>query len=221
MLSNVLKELNVSHSVMSCLGPNCQYQEVHGTASEQPAWPVVLQSVNELNRVQDRVPYDRIIAFVYDSRAVIANSNLTIWSPCLDMYTELQTILLQEDPEPFQLKIEEPNAMGYVLIASKPSVLSELQSTWCKINPYSLRKKIQEAVIRYLCSDMSRFAMKRVLSASQHGDTLAVMLMSDQAVALRNAVSAARLASSEEAAKKFNIDPFDINFLLSSWRKCK
>lgn len=220
LLSNVLTQLNVSHSVMACVGPKCQYREIYGTADEQPAWPVIMQNINELNRVEENVPYDRIIAFVFDSKAAIMNSNLTVWSPCIDMYTELQTLLLQEDPEPFKLQLQELSAMDYVKIASKPSVLSEIQSAWCRVNPYSLRKRIQEAIVRYLCSDLSKTALLRELQLTPHGAALAKLVtQTEESKVLKSAVAAARLGTSDEAASKFDIDPFDINFLLSSLKK--
>ena len=220
MLSFVLKSLNVSHSVMACTGPNCKYREIYGTANEQPAWPVVMQSISELNRVEQHVPYDRIIAFVFDSRAQIMNSNLTVWSPCIDMYNELQTILLQEDPVPFELKLNELSAMDYVKIASKPSVLSEIQTLWCKVNPYSLRKTIQEFVIRYLCSDIGETSMRRELNHSVHGADI-YRLVTGGGGQLKQAVAAVRTGAADvdEAAAKFNIDPFDIRFLLNSLKK--
>jgi len=220
VLSNVLSQLNVSHSVMACAGPNCQYRELHGTGGEQPAWPVVMQNINELNRVHDYVERDRIIAFVFDSKAAITNSNLTIWSPCIDMYTELQTLLLQEDKEPFKLELRELSALDYVKIASKPSVLSELQSAWCKVNPYSLRKKVQEVIVLYLCADLSKTTMRRTLEFTIHGKLIEDLLAKDGQT-LKSAVSMARLKSVDEAATHYDIDPFDINYLLSSRKKYK
>lgn len=220
MLSQAMQRMNVSHSILSCSGPVCQYREVFGTFDHQECWPVIVHSISDIDRVVDRVNHDRIVVFVFDAKSKIQNSNLPTWSPGLDVQSEISKRLNPKSQKPFVLEMKELSAMEYIGIASKTSILSELQSTWCRVNPYSLRKKVQEAVVRYLCNDLSRAALQRTLRLTHHGTAL-LQLLKGPALPLKDAVALAKTTGSEEAAKKFDIDPFDINFLLSSWEKYK
>ncbi len=220
MLSQALRGMNVSHSIMSCNGPVCQYREVLGTFDAPECWPVIAESLQDLSKIGQRVDHQRIVAFVFDAKPKLQSTNLTIWSPGLDVQKELGKRLNPKGKKPFDLQMKELSAMDYVGIASKTSVLAELQSTWCRINPYSLRKKVQEAVVCYMCGDLSKAAVHRILRLTHHGNTIA-QLLKGPAAPLREAVAATKTESVDVVAARYDIDPFDINFLLSSRQKYK
>lgn len=222
ILSSALCLLRVSHSIIRGVGPNVDIMTVDGLSAVQPAWPVIMHSTSDFNHLK-HLKKSHIIAFVFDSRASVMSSNLTVWSPCLDMVAELPNILVQRDKEPFKLEVREYSAMDYIQIASRPSTLSELHSTWCKINPYQLRKEIEAAIVRYLGCDLSFKVLQKKLQSTLRGDELIRLLKTDGCKQLRYGIAEAlkKNASVERIADQLGLDSFDISFVLTSLEKIK
>ncbi len=170
-VSEVLLRLNMSHTMAWRDGfRNCA-THVYGTAKEQPIWPVVVDSLKTLTKM---TLSGRYLYLVVDSRAEVSNTNLSNWmwpeKRTHETFTEnLTSVLIASHKSAgcsWVLKVDEPSLMDYVNTAVKPSQLTEFQTLTCKINPYSLRKEVQDLCIMYMVGSAKDKALKAKLGSN-------------------------------------------------------
>jgi hypothetical protein len=215
-LSQALRRLNISHSVVG-QAPDRRVNvlRVDGLATEQPAWPVIYHSVADCRRFI--LPEQRQVHLVCDSSAVLSMTNLSTWLWTSNIERDLKKILVKRDIVPFVLQVQEKSYMDFVDVASKPSFLRLLQTAFYKIVPYADQKAIRIASLSYLGGGITKKALERVLSITLKSEKVRELLASDTAQNLMSAAALARQTGDIEAsAEQFNIDAFEVRYILST-----
>lgn len=225
-VSNVLKQLRVSHTYV---GLNTKTKrtaiiEVPGNNGEQPAWPVVIDRVSAIKRVQ--TPRQRLIYLITDSRAALSVTNAShgLWPEQREnlSFDKMLRLVLQSTTarsEPFAFKKAEPSIADYVNAATKPSFLNHIQTAIYKIQPYPMRKEVQAMCIAYLAGGVSHAILRRKLKSSFKLDELAALMLADKAKSLRDAVSLLKGAPVDQVAKKTGFEPFELNYVANSYAR--
>lgn len=220
-VSEALRKLNMSHTFVGGFG-RTTHATVDGLCAEQPVWPVIIDRVRNIPKVA--IPYDRVVYFVCDARSQLAMSNLSkqLWpdTRVLDLHLAIGVAMVdatQNPGEPWELKVNEPTLDEYVRQAAQPSFMNFLQARACKINPYSLRKEMQKMAVAYLAGGISLLALRRAYRGNSKLADLLTLMESDDALRLRNAVQAARTVGVEAAAQEFNLEQFELNYVLKSY----
>lgn len=189
--------------------------------AEQRQWPVIVDSLETFARLQDHEPKENMIVFVFCSKAELMQTNLTPFAPSQANLTEsLKYALTNLDQDPFVFERYAPTLIQYVNHASKPSALSDLTTIIFRISPYAFRKEVQAAVPQYLAGRMTDNALNKMLTKTLRGDEIRAMLDTEECKALKAAVSEVLSGANPDlVGPKFNIDPFDINYVLHSIKK--
>ena len=219
-ISEILRDLNVSHTLEG--GLRHLTRQVYGSGIEQPAWPIVVDRVRAIPKIQTNI--DRQILFICDCRAALLNTNTyrDLWpeNRGSDIVVKFQNVLTRAvRATGWTLAISEPTTMEYVESATKPSYLNLAQSLLYKITPYSLRKEVQQLMVSYLAGIASYTALHKRLKSSLKLQALHELLSLPKAKELREAVLLLNMYSAEEVAKKTGFETFEILYLYSSSQK--
>ncbi|QDH83406.1 hypothetical protein [Achromobacter phage Motura] len=218
VLSNALRSLGVSHSVIDTEQKIPVERRYDGLCAVQPAWPVIVDSITKVSKLSI-IPDDPKILFVFDSRAALLQTNL---KPLVlnDLMPDVQRALHINGSHEFKLVKREPSLLEFIDMATKPSVLRTLQTAWCKINPYAYRKEVQEAIILYIEGSRSFKATKAVLEKNLRAEAMLPTLKSDECAALIEAVRLYKAgANLDQICEHFNMESFDITYIVSARKK--
>lgn len=224
-LSMVLRDLHMSHSLVGGR-PRTLFRTVNGLCSQQPVWPIVIDGVKTIHKVQSK--RSRLVYFVCDSRAALASTNVSqrMWpdhrsGTLTDAVVSSLMLAAQwgSTNTPWALKRKDLTIAEYVDIATKPSFLNDIQTALYKITPYGLRKEVQEQIIDYLAGHMAYTALNRKLKSSLKLETLQYLLSMDKAKAFRDAVLALRNSTIDEVAKAHGFETFELLYISSSYAK--
>lgn len=216
-LSAALTNIGVSHVVVdSSLQARPTVKDV---AKRQPAWPVVVPSVQALKRHWLR--YENQVLYVCGSMAELQTTNLRViknWRENLKQSLTYSTLSpLRND---WVLEIKEPTMADFVSVATKPSFLNHVQAEIYKLTPYDLRKTVQAMTISYLAGVENFGKLKLKLASSYKLDGLKTLLADPTCQVLREAVAEyRRVGNEEEVAKAFGVEPFEIMYLFKSSAK--
>lgn len=221
-ISLTLKRLHMSHTV---LGWKSQQLEVDGLTREQPVWPVVIDGIKNVNRVQ--TPHDRCVYFVCDGRAALNYANLSraLWPENRPhaLVESIKQSLIQATTNPIDWKLEvnEPNIVEYVKVAVKPSFINHIQAIVQKITPYAKSKETRLVCIAYLAGGVGIQALRRYLKSSLKFSDLLVLMDSDAALNMRNAVAALKTKSIETVTEEFGVESFELMYIVKSYHQHK
>jgi hypothetical protein len=224
-VSEILKSLSMSHSFVGGHGKT-ERLTVDGLCTEQPVWPVIIDRVKAVSKVHTE--YNRLVYFVCDARAPLAICNLSqaLWPEHrndMDLEFAIRNALERSNEldHDWQLRVSEPTLDEYVNIASKPSFLNGVQGTIYRITPYALRKEVQKLCIAYLAGAVSLTAVKRKLKSSYKLADLLVLMDSDKARNLKDAVAATRYKTVEVVAKEYSVETFEVLYCIRSYEQNK
>jgi hypothetical protein len=220
-ISLVLRRLNMSHTVVGTSQMRHFQYDIDGLSREQPVWPVVVDKVRNINRVQqDR---ERLVYFVSDGRAALdfTNLNRELWpeNRSVDLIESIRNSLVATGDilEPWKLTVNEPHISDYVRAAVKPSFLNKIQSIIQKITPYAKSKETRSLCVAYLAGGIGIQVLRRYLKASLKLAPLLEQMDSDAALNLRNAVLALKTRPLEIVAAEFGVENFEIRYIVKSY----
>ena len=186
-VSETLAQLRVGHTLVN---DTLRAKGIeHHFSTRQPAWPIVLPTIQALGRYQCNRG-DQIL-LICDSLALLSTCNVGILKP-EDMETSLRKALNYAVANPmlnWKLTRIEPTIGDYVANATTPSYLNLIQAEFYKITPYDLRKEIQALVIGCLAGIESRSKLFAKLSTSYKLDNLKTLVKDPKFGALKDAVS--------------------------------
>lgn len=224
-LSIALRELNISHNVIEFNEDSTNGKSKHrykniNLGFPQPAMPFLLSTIADIPKLY-KIEYP-CIAFIAASQHEISISNVRLLERTENLIYDVKYALIEslKGTKDFILEYNEPSLMDYVKVASKPSILNQIQNAWYKVNPYSDRKIVQNTVIQYLSGIITLTRAKSVLSKTLKMQSIADMLATQEATNLKLATMEAKHKGGiAEIAESYNLDPFDINYLLASRNK--
>ena len=213
-LSAALTQLRISHVAID--NSLRAVPSVKDVAIKQPAWPVVMPSLQAFKRY--RLDYPRQIVLVCGSLAELRATNLKVVRDWQDnLPTALKHALVDVFDPDWQLVINEMAVEAYVDIATKPSFLNHVQAELYKLTPYDLRKEVQALVIAYLAGIESKAKLQKKLASSYKLDRLKALMSDPKCQVLRNAVAEYRKIEDEAVvAKVFGVETFEIMYLVKS-----
>lgn len=219
-VSEALHELNMSHSIAGSI--RSQRITYDGLSTQQPVWPVIVDSIESMLKV--RTKRDRLVYFICDSRAALATTNIyrNLWpeNRAGDLRTGIKNALVtSRNLNQWTLTRDETTITDYVNIATKPSILNDIQSAFYKINPYSLRRETQLLCIGYLSGYASFTEMKRNLTSNFKLERIYKLMVDERAKALRQATMMLSSMKVEEAAKLTGFDTFELLYISKSSAK--
>jgi hypothetical protein len=228
-VSQVLRRLRVSHTVLGGQPKPIQY-DVDGLSHEQPVWPVIVDKVKNIARLQNaRSPS---VLFVCDGLAALNFTNIS-----KDLWAENRTSTLEEsvraalirtilprgrvlDNVPsWKLAVVEPAIADYVRAAVKPSFLNCIQALFHKITPYAKSKETRTLCIAYLAGGIGIAALRRYLKTSLKFADLLVLMDSAAALNLRAAVAALKSKPIETVAQEFGVETFELLYIVKSYQQ--
>lgn len=200
-VSNALSGLNVSHTVR--ISSTLAHEKIN-LGFPQP------RAVHVTDRVKDLVVGS--VNFISGSYAELSSTNIPRF-PEPGQY-ELPTALkmmLESTRGSFILRVNSLSALDYVAMVSRPSLLNSIQTLIYKIQPYSLRKDVQDLVLRYFTGQISKTSTKNFLKNSLR--TTGLIPLIEGGDALRDAVMRAKHEDVEVVAAETGIAVFDLTYL--------
>ena len=168
-VTQILRGLNMSHTAVGGLAKPYQ-MDIDGLSHEQPIWPVVIERIKNVPRVQN--PRERCVYFVCDSRAALNYTNLSqaLWpeNRVVDLRDSIKQALIHSANEyaEWRLQVNEPHIAEYVKVAVKPSFINHIQAIVQKITPYAKSKETRLVCITYLAGGIGILALRRYLKSS-------------------------------------------------------
>lgn len=220
-VSQTLTQLGISHIVID--GSLRALPKVKDVAKAQPAWPVVLPSLQAFRRFKLATP--RQVVYVCDSQAALTATNLRILRPTnwvQTMQKSLQHAVVHMFMPDWHLVETEKTIQEHVDTASNPSFLHGILSEVYKLTPYDLRKSVNELIIAYLVGIESKSRLKLKLDSSHKLDKIKDLMSDPTCAQLKQAVAEyQRTGQSEEAALAHGVQSFDIMYLVKSSAKKK
>jgi hypothetical protein len=224
-ISLVLRKLNMSHTVVGSSQMRHYQYDIDGLSMEQPVWPVIVDKVRNIQRVQqDR---ERLVYFVSDGRAALdfTNLNRELWpeNRAVDLVESVRSSLLATCSivQPWTLAVNEPHISDYVRAAVKPSFLNKIQSLFHKITPYAKSKETRNLCVAYLAGGIGIQVLRRYLKASLKLAPILEQMDSPAALNLRNAVLALKTKPLETVAEEFGVEHFEMLYVVKSYLQHK
>lgn len=186
----------------------------------QPALPLLIPSLDTylvLVKNTRKLPeLDKpLIAFVFAPVSVLRCTNLnqlcltTEWSVKRALISAVNKI--QPAPTP---RVEIPTVEQFIRKETKPSLMHDFQTAIYKVKP-GFRSEARKLVIQFFRGECSGAKLKKFLASDQSLDVILSLLQNPKAKDLAQAIFEARSTSVSAAAKKYNLDVFDINYLLN------
>jgi hypothetical protein len=225
-LSDVLRDLNLSHTCVWRSGLRCAAYDVDGLCKEQPAWPIIFDSIRSLSKLEHAIPNPpkRSIIFVADARAALSNTNIAadLWPENrrgpfnLCLTTWLRKV--HKDNESWKLEMRNPSIMDYVNTAVNPSILNDLQSAFYRISNYAARKEIQKLCISWLSGTTSWSKIDKVLKSNIRYEKVYALMQSPLAAKLKEAVHQLKTGAepADKVAKQTGFEPFELLYIVRS-----
>lgn len=170
---------------------------------------LTLSEFNRLRKVLDRSRY-RILVLLQEVRIGLDLSRYRI-----ETWHELRDLMLdRENTPPVHLPPSPlPREHGaYTEVANRSmgnSILNQTQTLLYRI-PKNLRAEVQKDVYGYLAGTA------RHINRAGEYSSLLILLASEHMQKLRSATIEAREIGAQDAAIKYGVDKFDINYLLST-----
>jgi hypothetical protein len=225
-MSEQLRALNLSHTYLARAGFRLMQYNIDGLCKEQPVWPIVVDSIRTLSKLDQwlQAPPARAVVFVADARAALTNTNIShaLWPENRQggfqkaLKSELK--LAHRAGASWQLEITNPSIMDYVNTAVKPSILNDLQSAFYKISNYTARKEIQKLCIGWFAGQVSTARIHKALKSNIRYERIHELMQSPLALALQLAVKEL-IATGEDAAviaKRTGFESFELMYLKRS-----
>jgi hypothetical protein len=211
-ISLELKRLKVSHSikVRSSIPNRVCSEKLVNCKVPQPSWVHLTDSTDYLR--------NDAINFISASFSELALTTISKLPP-RDSLSESLTESLTVDFLAYIPEKQVLSPMDYVNIVAKPSLLNAIQTTVYKINPYQLRKDIQEMVLQFLNSQLSVGQMKATLKANLKLEPLIPMLI--EAIPLREAVARLKTEPVETVALETGFPSFELMYVQKVRKKDK
>jgi hypothetical protein len=214
----------MSHTVLGGQPKPIQY-DVDGLTLEQPIWPVVVDKVKNISRLQNA--RERCVLFVCDGLAALnfTNMNKDLWvenrighlDECLA--GALVRSGTRDTSHSWELTVCEPAIADYVRAAVKPSFLNRIQALFHKITPYAKSKETRTLCIAYLAGGIGIAALRRYLKTSLKFADLLVLMDSAAALNLRAAVAALKSKPLEAVAQEFGVETFELLYIVKSYQQ--
>lgn len=206
-ISNALQLARVGHyAVMP--RPRTQIKKI-GRGGE----PVIIPGLKYWNRYQ---PQGRQILLISDSRAALSTTNVPLSS-----LADISQIAEDQSRTAWALFQNEPTVASYVDIATKPSVLNNIQTLIYLITPYDLRKEVQGLVISYLAGATSKRILMDKLNSNYKLERIKNLITTERCRELRLAVAMLRHSGAEEVAALTGFQQFELLYLSKSASKNK
>jgi hypothetical protein len=218
-VSDALRQLNMSHTYAWRDGVRYCSTDINGLCREQPVWPIIVDSLRTLSKMQVKGPY---VYLVVDSRAALATTNLGtyLWPEKRDhtFLTSLRDALViaAGRPDDWKLAVNEPSLMDYVNTATKPSQLTDIQSLLFKISNYPLRKEVKTLCISYLAGTASLSAVKAKLNSNLKLAPLLTVMLDDRTKRLKDAVAMLKTTHIDKVVKETGIQSFELLYVMKS-----
>jgi hypothetical protein len=218
-VSDALKELNMSHTYTWRQGVRVNSTHIDGLALEQPVWPIVVDSLRTLSKIK---VHGRYVFLVVDSRAALANANLSghLWPEHQtgSFTNTLKRALIESKTAQccWELESREPSLMDYVNTATKPSQLNNIQTLLYKITPYALRKEVQALCISYIAGTTSAQSLKTKLKSNLKFAQLLELMFQEKTTKYRDACILARTVPMPQVVKDTGYQSFEIMYVLKS-----
>ncbi|QRE00292.1 hypothetical protein [Burkholderia phage BCSR5] len=226
-VSNILRTLRVSHSIVGCAHPALKPTKIHldGLSEQQPAWPIIVDKLSALKMAYSTKSSHRRILLVCDSYAALGDTNVKMILESRDIRKFLEETDLSPEKE-WELRTIKMSMHDYVNIATKPSFLNHVQTAVYKISNYSARKQIRSDIVKALYGVVPLKSVVRSLDHNLKYETLRDLMASADAVKLRDAClsyrSALKLdsrAAPDEVAKEYGFEPFELLYVVKSYEK--
>ena len=217
-VSEALRSLRMSHTIAG--GFRYLQMDVDGLARVQPVWPAVVDVKGVSRLYLTRSP---VVLFVCDSLAALMDTNVdrSFIDEAVSAVVKVKRALLSIDFDAhWKFRRKEATVADYVAVASKPSFLSNIQTAIYKINPYALRKEVQNLAIQYLASNVGVTKLKSKLNSSVRLEPLAQLMLSPKAQDLKEAVRMyQRTQDVEVVAKDSGFATFELLYIVKSAEK--
>jgi hypothetical protein len=220
--SEILKRLNISHTLAFYAGTRYTQIDIDGLCSVQPAWPVIIDRIRCIPKIS--VEKDRLIYFVLDVKEQISLCNFQ--HDLLDISpnrfeAQLKKVLNHsiKNTEEWSFVTKDHSILDYIEKATKPSFINELLTRIYKITPYSLRKEIQISILSYLAGNLAQTTLKTQLKQSLKSEELLQLMISDKAKGLRDAIKRIKEEPLEKVAQETGFEPFELRYVIRSSEK--
>lgn len=203
-LSVTLKDLRVSHTykVRASVPNRVCVEKMVNCGYPQPHWVHVTDSLDFLK--------EGAVNFISAAFSELALTNIPSLS-VLSLEKAIKDALANDAKQSVLPQVEELSPMDYVNIVAKPSLLNCIQTTVYKINPYALRKEIQEMILNFLNSRVSIAQMKNTLKGNLKLEQLIPMIM--EALPLRDAVARLKTESLEAVSLDTGFPTFELLYI--------
>lgn len=186
----------------------------------QGKWPVIVDSIETFHKLATYEKQTDLIVYVFCSRPEVTYTNLSpLELPNDNLMSAVKYSLLNLDDKPFEFEEFEPTLSQYISMASKPSALSDLLTITYKVNPYAQQKKVQLGLFKFFAGQITKKKLHGILSQTLRGDEIKAMIETEECKLLERAVKEAREGDPEAVAAKFNLDVFDLNYVLISTKQ--
>lgn len=221
-LSEILRSLNISHTLAFYAATRYTQIDVDGLCHEQPAWPIIIDGIRCIPKINS--DKNKLIYFILDVKEQLSLCNFQqdlLDIPKHRFQTQLKKALIQsiKMPQEWFLNTKDHSILDYIEKATKPSFINELQTKIYKITPYSLRKEIQICILNYLAGNLSQAVLKNELKQSLKSEELLQLMLSDKAKGLREAIKRIKDEPLEEVAKASGFEPFELRYVIRSSEK--
>ncbi|BAG41607.1 hypothetical protein [Ralstonia phage phiRSL1] len=220
-VSQALRALNVSHSVVMRHGYRTAVTHVDMPVAEQPAWPVVVDGLRTFEKYV-KARQGHLIFLVTDARAALSTTNISdvLWNDKMKKpFDAALAAALQQattNISGWEYKKNDPSIMDYVNSATKPSWLNDLQTQLYRLKNYQQQKRVREVCIGYLAGITPKTTALRFLKANLKLQDILLLMQNPKAEELKAAVAASRLSSADIVSKATGIESFEIQYVLKS-----
>lgn len=217
-ISRALSILTITH--LSCGYDSSAFKNrtrrIKAACEDPPALPVICVGLSSIDKFKSK--YERHVLFVCDSAEKLRHTNLSTLPGKLNapLSERVKEALLAPWHDDLEIRLDEPSLLDYVDLASKPSILRDMQTVFYKINPYGLRKEVQAAVYNYLAGKIARKAAQQIIDKCSRSSEIKALLNADTTQILCKALRDAKKLPAQQVADTYGIDVFDINFVKAS-----
>ena len=216
-LSNQLVDLNVGH-VYPAEGRWALLKQE--SIEKQPALPVLLPSLDAyltLHKNSRRLPEINLpmIAFVFAPVSVLKCTNLNLFA-LTSSWSVKQALVnasskIKPAPSP---KVEIPTVEQFIKKEAKPSLMHEFQTAIYKVKP-GLRVEARKLIIQLFRGEIAANKVMKFLNSDPSLAPILTWLGNPKARDLAQAIYEARTTTVQTASKKYDLDVFDLNYILN------
>lgn len=223
-VSLALSKLRISHTrYMAASEGIAAAKEDIKLGFSQPAWPVVMDSVDRVYRYD--VPHSPQVVFICATKSVIAQTNLDVLDVShreIALRDALSFALSNPMDTSWTLVVKDKTTDDYVNEATKPTLLNHIQTALYKISPHELKKEVQKLVIGYLAGKETKTKLFDKLKSSYKLDTLKDLMSDPQIPLYKEAVNKYRATGDMDAVvAEFGFASFEILYVINSVKKAE